>query len=761
MRSQRHRTGRAYRPSIMELERLQMLDASQVTAIPFGAMAAEATPPLAVLDTSPPMSGSGSALESMVAGSALHSRPSSAGTAPGSLGLSLTAGLRLMGKLSAGPDGFRSGLFASRGGWPGVAPGLANAAPDLIREAPVSVTPASPGAATPGRGAFRPLLAPQGAVARPFGGGASVQAGDPPYSFSTDAEPPGGGGITALVVGGGTANDPWTITYTTNPDGSTSVDETISSSYGDPSAAGTDTSGIDSASVPNGGTDSLDITVTTGVGPVTVVIDADHKDSFGENGTIVGPSIGGTYSDSGSDAYHYHSSTTLNSDGTSSVTSSIHSKTSDKFDATVSGSGGNLVGFTLTVSGSDGHKDDRTTTPDGGGENHQIDTGTETLDLSGTNLDGATTTANLSETIGYVDDATPSSDTTTHTDKGGDSYGFSNSGTLPDGGSFAATDNNSDTYDDKDTAVVGIAGGVPSPTSDDATAISTQKDKLHLTISGVGEGNGSSVTDDTDGTQSSSGTDTFTRHRSPGSAIDQEHNTGTTSSSETGHDAGGPYGSGGGDTAPDVTRTVTNGTTVIDDQSPPPTPTTSYGVTPTGPINDDTMNLIQDASMAPGVALASASAAGVGQFVPTQVPAPGPAQPPPAPLLQNVTLRDLSYAEALAVGDVGKLKTIKEQYKDQIDVDEKLSRLFLDMAKNMSDKTKMEVDVGAFKFAPIILQGLRQRLARFVGMANVGETAILETLSQAYANEATRLGDSLSNIGAAIVTLTLNPPAKP
>jgi len=107
LRPHRPRIFRAFRPSILEPERLKMLDASQAALSAFDPLVALAARSSAINSMSPPFTVGrvDPAVESMLSVTAGRSRPSSAAKAFGFLAKSLGAGLRLGKNLSAAPDG--------------------------------------------------------------------------------------------------------------------------------------------------------------------------------------------------------------------------------------------------------------------------------------------------------------------------------------------------------------------------------------------------------------------------------------------------------------------------------------------------------------------------------------------------------------------------------------------------------------------------------------------------------------------------------
>ena len=406
------------------------------------------------------------------------------------------------------------------------------------------------------------------------------------------------GDIAGLDLGGdpvdttqNTSGDGWTSTetlhYAPNSDGSYTLDIASSDSYGDTSSAGSDISGMDPGSVPSGGTDSYSISITVNAdGSMSITTSQDSLDRYSENGTMEGSSDSGTWSGSGSDTYHSVDTTTFNTDGTSAETSSVSSHSSDKYSFSDSGTSGDGGTFTLTGSGSDSFDYSENDGADGGVSRNENDTESQQIGLDGTGGDGAHVTADVSETVGYIDALTPSTDgsgdsseTVTKTDVGSETYVYDGSGTLYDGACSRAT-TKSDTFNDLETIVTATAAGLVSQVSDDVTDQGTNSIQYDVSVSGVPEDYGT-ATDSEEDTGSSQGSYVNTQHQSPGSTISSSHTVSSGSSQTSGTDSGGAFGSSG-QSATDITITETNGQITGDDQSPPPTPGTSFGSPPSG-----------------------------------------------------------------------------------------------------------------------------------------------------------------------------------
>ncbi len=249
------------------------------------------------------------------------------------------------------------------------------------------------------------------------------------------------GDIAGLDLGGdpvdttqNTSGDGWTSTetlhYAPNSDGSYTLDIASSDSYGDTSSAGSDISGMDPGSVPSGGTDSYSISITVNAdGSMTITTSQDSLDSYSENGTMEGrPTVA-----PGRAAVPTRTTrpipSTFNTDGTSAETSSVSSHSSDKYSFSDSGTSPDGGTFTLTGTGSDSFDYSENDTADGGVSRNENDTESQQISLDGTGGDGADVTADVSETVGYIDALTPSTDgsgdsseTVTNTDVGSETY---------------------------------------------------------------------------------------------------------------------------------------------------------------------------------------------------------------------------------------------------------------------------------------------------------------------------------------------------
>ncbi len=556
--------------------------------------------------------------------------------------------------------------------------------------------------------------------------------------------------------------DTTTVTNTLNADGTTTYDVLSTVSYGDPSAAGTDTSGTDPASIPNGGTDTLDVSVTTGPNSTTVTIDSNSADSYSVGGTITSATDTGNWTYSGSDSTKENDVTTYNNDGTSSATDTLVATSTDKFSANVSGSSASLPNFTLTVGGTDSFKTNNNDAP-GNNQDSEDDNASRTANVTATTSDGATVATDVSEAIGNKVDTTPSTTTTTKTDKGGDSFSDKNSGGTGDGGSFNAQQTTSDTYDDKDTTVNAVANGQSTLVSDNATNTTTKQDDGKFSVNGVSEGNGSSVQDSEVVTGSGNSSNTHTTQITPGSDIETSQGTGTRMNDTSGTDSGGAFDFGGSSTS-DNSYTATNGDITASTDNPTYTPGPSQGTTPTGSINQDVQGIEMQASIDPPSALTAADQQAAGdQFVLAQAPAPAPPLPPlpadnapnqPFPTPTAAQLGNLSIAQLeslskayTAAAESAKrsedavltLATYLKQTTPKFDV----AASFMGLSGTLLTPTKVrEIAAGAFQFAAAKANKLADQLA---------------DQAQKYKDEVLRLDAAIQAINAAIANKILNP----
>ncbi len=384
MRSHRiARKPHRFRPTVLWLDRLQMLDASQAMTLPIGLTTAELSSPKAMLDALP-------VATPVIATSA--------------------------------PD-------------PAVPPiaGSAVAASDL-RKLPTIAPLKSTQAATIRLMRLQPVLASNAetmlsSIGSSQSGTDSTSSGGSGSSSSGGASSSSGGGTGSTPTPGqitDTVSDSTgdtatlTIDYSPNPDGTFSFDLSITWSFGSPPAQGSTIA--DDSTNTNSSTGSFDLNIAAGLQTTTIMESEHTTDTYNINDTLTAQNASGTWTDFGHDSSDLTDTFTLNADGTGSQSYSTDSNSSAKYNLTESGSG-----FNYTCSGNDSTSNDQSgsdaSNGTGSGTDTANDTATETVTLD---VSGAAVSGNAKSTliVGYQDNGSSSpgasSNTATTTDNGSD-----------------------------------------------------------------------------------------------------------------------------------------------------------------------------------------------------------------------------------------------------------------------------------------------------------------------------------------------------
>ncbi len=159
-----------------------------------------------------------------------------------------------------------------------------------------------------------------------------------PYSFSKSLDDGAGDSISVNV------------SYNPNSDGTFTFSFTLTETYGTQPGPG---GAADDSSNTNSGTSTVKLNISVGNSSATITASGDQSDTYNYDENLTGSSSSGTWTDYGHDHAKSTETATLNFGGVSTFTYSDEITTSDKYKLNLSGSLADGGSFTYTDSGND------------------------------------------------------------------------------------------------------------------------------------------------------------------------------------------------------------------------------------------------------------------------------------------------------------------------------------------------------------------------------------------------------------------------